>query len=86
MHGVALGSEYTFRYNKKHASSRVIDHCVTLAQGLDFPSFDLTPFAQVVKDHTCADPVLAYRKFYLVDKASFAKWRKGRPAPYWWPA
>lgn len=31
------------------------------------------------------DPVEAYRRYYLMDKARFATWRE-RPTPYWWDA
>lgn len=30
------------------------------------------------------DPVAAYRRYYVAEKARFARWAKGRKAPEWW--
>ena len=30
------------------------------------------------------DAVAIYREFYMIDKADFAQWDKGRDAPEWW--
>ena len=30
--------------------------------------------------------VKAYREYYIRDKAYFAEWERGRPAPDWWVA
>ena len=30
------------------------------------------------------DYVIAYRRYYINDKKSFAKWEKGRKQPKWW--
>jgi len=79
---IELNREYKYRYNK------LDDHksMATLAKIIihSFPSIGLTAFPQAmpaiykVKD----DPVLAYRQFYLGDKAKFAKWTK-RNTPEW---
>ncbi len=43
----------------------------------------LTPFAQAMPDqYRCEDAVVAYRKYYLGEKARFAKW-KHTNAPSW---
>lgn len=83
-HAKALCSEYTLRYDKIHKTETVIDYCINnkpqnlLDQGL-------TQFAQCMPDQykrpECA--VTAYRLYYKGEK-SFAKWEKGRNAPYWW--
>ena len=79
---IELNREYKYRYNK------LDDHksMATLATIINhsFPAIGLTAFPQAmpaiykVKD----DPVLAYRQFYLGDKAKFAKWTK-RNTPEW---
>jgi hypothetical protein len=47
----------------------------------------LTSFPQAMKAYPeCmveGDSVKAYRNYYHYSK-SFAKWEKGREAPYWW--
>ena len=46
----------------------------------------MTPFAQAMSHYPMCkheDPVQAYRNYYHAAKP-FAKWEKGRVAPYWW--
>ena len=52
----------------------------------NIPQIGITPFAQAMKhypDCMDPDPVIAYRNYYHAAKP-FAKWQKGRVAPYWW--
>lgn len=79
--GLALGREYTYRYDKVHKSMRVIewakDHMPQL------PQIERTPFVQCMPE-TCkhADAVTAYRQYYLTEKKHMLTWRRrGRP---WW--
>jgi hypothetical protein len=83
-HAVALCEEYTFRYGKIHA-------CEELIRGplADMPpgilEQGLTPFAQAMPDkYRDEDPVVAYRDYYICEKASIATWNKNRSKPYWW--
>jgi len=82
-HGLALCREYTLRYNKVHKCESKIEHMLDMFQML--PIGPLTRFAQAMPDeYKCIDAVRAYRRYYVNDKAYFAKWEKGRPAPKWW--
>lgn len=79
--GLALGAEYTHRYNKTHASEKVIKYCYNLKQHI--PDGNLTPFAQAMPDvYKRTDSVQAYRNYYIGDKISFAIWSK-RNIPDW---
>jgi len=58
--------------------------------GIDLiPDGDVTPHPQCFSGHddlkTDEDwPIVAYRAFYTVDKAAFARWDKGgREMPHW---
>ena len=79
-HGLALCTEYTKRYGKRHKCQDVIESLMTPPEHLPI---GIGPFVQCMpdqyKDH---DPVVAYRKYYH-SKADFAEWRY-TPAPYWW--
>lgn len=91
LHQLALElcEEYTYRYNKIHASQAVID-------SLPWPSFlpkgKQTPFATAFRRDmpaenlqrilACSDTVSAYRMYYVLDKAHFCKWT-GRSVPLW---
>lgn len=80
-HGLALCAEYTHRYHKRHACESVIDELAS-----DAPTFGqmmLTPFAQAMPDaYRDADPVIAYRRYYLGEKRGIAAWSHREP-PAW---
>lgn len=83
-HTHALCLEYTERYEKIHSclpmavwflSHAAVHHTST--------TNELTPFAQAMPDqYRCEDAVVAYRKYYLGEKARFAKWKNVQP-PSW---
>ena len=91
-HAVALCDEYTFRFNKEHACLKQLDKIVDSVSFI--PDGDLTDVALCVGDdfhkrlgfkHTeISKAVDIYREFYIIDKAEFARWEKGRPSPVWW--
>lgn len=78
----ALCDEYTARYGKVHAASRLLEP-------LRFPPGDLpvggrTPFVQAMpEDVRGPDAVAAYRDYYRIYKRRFAAWRYS-PEPMWW--
>ena len=78
----ALNDEYRYRFQKTadHASVAVVR---TVAE-LRYESSGLTPFAQAMPDHykVVGDPVTAYRRFYVGEKLSFARWTRRR-RPRW---
>ena len=80
-HGLSLCKEYTARYGREHKSQAVIEWCATQAHKI--PQGQLTEFAQAMPDHykdSC--PVVAYRSYYLADKARIATWKRNQPG--WW--
>lgn len=83
-----LGVEWQRRFptSKAHASSSVLTWCaLALGQIMDqIPAGARTPFVQIMpKRYRGADPVQAYRRYYLTDKAHLAYWQRGREAPAW---
>ena len=85
MHGLGLCIEYELRFGGKvHKCEHKIQQMYKMAELI--PNGALTPFAQAMPDqYKCLDAVRAYRNYYRCEKAYFAKWQKGRAAPYWWP-
>ena len=69
---------YTYRYKKSHGASK---HYYALKYGSKFiPHGSLTPHPQCFSGHDELKtdefyPIKAYRAFYNVDKASFARYR-----------
>lgn len=76
--GKALCAEYTYRYEKRHASEAVIDG---LPDAPPLPHAGWLEPPQAMPD-ACKrdDPVDGYRAYYAAEKAHFAKWTK-RPVP-----
>lgn len=88
LHGLALCEEYTRRYGRVHATQVVVE--LLLDSEPELPNVGLTPFARAIKqpwkDATQEmDIVTAYRRFYVGDKARFARWKPKVTAPDWWP-
>lgn len=90
LHGLAQCEEYTRRYKREHDSEKHIKWCEKNYSFLSFGSKGQTPFARCFSqykeklDSTINDPVEAYREFYRLDKASFAKWPSRKHIPDWW--
>jgi hypothetical protein len=80
-HGLGLAREYTFRYNKVHKSTEVIEWA-----RLNMPNIlnlGLLPFAQAMPDkYKHEDAVVAYRNYYIHEKARLATW-KHSACPAW---
>lgn len=80
-HGLALCHEYTRRYNKIHASQKVIEDAKVLKYLL--PHSPMLSFVQCMPDqYRHEDPVIAYRAYYKT-KASFTTWRAPSQTPVW---
>lgn len=79
----ALAEEYRYRYGKEHKSFWQIVNKLPDPQNME--DIGLTTFGlampEDLKDYN--DPVGSYRKFYMLDKATFASW-KYRSKPDWW--
>lgn len=85
VHGKALAEECTLRYAKVHKSKQVIEWCEVNVGGLNLPNRGLTPFAQAMPDiYKNADPVIAYRTYYIQEKQRIAQWKNGREKPEWY--
>ena len=92
-HGLALCTEYTHRYGKKHGSQeRILDTTQYLSN--DGRWKDATPVTIAMDNKYRLDynndidkwnfVIKSYRHYYLEGKWKFAEWRKSR-MPEWWP-
>ena len=81
-YALSLNEEYRYRYGKSHKS--VHEVILNLPEPVSLPRDGLTDFAQAMPDELKGeDAIVAYRKFYHKDKATFASW-KYRDKPPWW--
>jgi hypothetical protein len=79
----ALQQQYALRYGKVHKSYEAI---MSLSQEIyqRLPDIGMTPFAQCMPDeYKRHDPVVAYRLYYVCEKAGFAQWNHGK-VPKWY--
>jgi hypothetical protein len=66
-----------------HACREAIEWLSHMAHFI--PEGEQTPFAQAMPDEHKDDVAhYAYRRYYACEKARFAKWEHGTPAPDWW--
>ena len=80
-HGIALADEYTLRYNKFHRVSELF--WTELLAPSAMPCGALSPFAQAMPEqYKHKDAVIAYRQYYINEKAYFCKWKYREP-PDW---
>lgn len=87
IHGLVLCDEYTMRYHpetkKKHKSQEVLQWLLDNYADIDFPNYDLTPFAQAMPEvYQSKNGVEAYRSFYINGKKHLAKWKRNKP--FWY--
>jgi len=81
LHAYALCDEYTRRYGKVHKTQAVIDWCDN--NRLELPDIGLTKQPTCMPDYCKTDSVVeSYRKYYINEKAKFAKWKNGN-IPSW---
>ena len=80
-HAKALLSEYTYRYDKQHASTSVIMWCSENIP--DIPDLGFTDMPQCMPDeYKCKDSVVAYRNYYNGAKSHLHNWKR-RQVPDW---
>lgn len=79
----ALLYEYTFRYAKVHACSRLLTYFEEHLPD-NIPDRPMTPFPLAMPDECKVegDPVESYRRYYINSKQKLFKWR-GRQPPAW---
>ena len=84
--------EYTIRYGKTHATWSKLNHILKHPpKNIPVKYFRVLPWSGLATDppqcmpdeYKGSDTVQAYRKYYLGDKAGFAKWSK-TSTPDWW--
>ena len=89
LHAISLCEEFFRRYKHEHKSLAVIKYIYENSLGpknKDEYSKEQkhTPFAMAMpEEYKSADPVEAYRTYYLNDKKRFARWKHNNP-PDWW--
>jgi hypothetical protein len=85
-HAKQLCKEYTLRFKKRHFCEDGIDKMYWIdVLKMPFPGVAMTHFALAMPDeYKSSNAVDSYRRYYIMEKARFAKWEKGRDAPYWW--
>ena len=83
--GLELCAEYSYRYESRvHKSQAVLEALRANAPALPDKRV-ITPFP-LARPEDCqipGDPVGSYRRFYLMHKARFARWKR-REVPEWW--
>lgn len=77
----SLLREYTHRYGKIHATSRLSLNLQQSPNNLKDAGITSIPQA-MPEEYQCADPVEAYRSFYRGSKVRFARWTN-REKPEW---
>tara|TARA_R110000823_G_C15688787_1_gene475132 strand:+ start:135 stop:674 length:540 start_codon:yes stop_codon:yes gene_type:complete len=83
VHMTALMNEYTYRYGKHHATERLLEPLSKPPSSI--PMVDFTSPPQCMPDYCKGDDtVLAYQKYYIIEKSKIATWNKTRSAPKWW--
>lgn len=82
-HFIALGNEYYYRYQKRHASLVKLGYPLGTPPK-NIPEGNLTPPALAMPDqYKTKDPVESYRNYCIAEK-TYAQWNKNRPKPNWW--
>ncbi len=77
--------EYTKRFKKTHKTYNIYAKIFSPPNNMQ-KSYERTPFVQCMpNEYKLVDTTLAYRAYYIVEKARFAKWERGTEQPYWWP-
>ncbi len=81
-HMNALMREYTYRYDKHHATERLKLALMRPPKKISW-SVGFTPPPQCMPDYCKADDtVSAYQTYYIVEKSDFATWKR-RAKPGW---
>jgi hypothetical protein len=75
--------EYTYRYDKTHATSRLRDALNKTPDNIPSTQYPNTDPPQCMPEECKGeDTVLAYQTYYIIEKSSFAKWKR-REIPEW---
>ena len=82
-HLFALGSEYTYRYSKKHVTIEKLGYQIQ-SPPYKLKEWEMTPMPSCMDDvyKISSDPIQNYRNYYRHGKAALHMWTK-RSAPSW---
>ena len=81
-HMCYLMKEYTYRYDKHHATERLIDPLCDPPENISRDEFTDPP--QCMPAYCKGDDtVQSYQTYYIVEKSDFATWKR-REVPRWW--
>jgi hypothetical protein len=80
--------EFKFRRGKEHTYHKLMDDFLEMGAP-NLPDLGFIPMSKVyqaiadqgIKDD---DPVISYRRYYIMDKSRFAQWNWGREMPEWY--
>lgn len=78
----ALLEEYTYRYEKTHACTRLMGALARPPKNIEYKPFTEPTPAMPEEYKVKNDSVKSYRNYYIHDKNRFAKW-KNRSVPEW---
>lgn len=78
----ALLEEYTYRYEKTHACTRLMGALANPPKNIEYKPFTEPTPAMPDEYKVKNDSVKSYRNYYIHDKNRFAKW-KNRSVPEW---
>jgi len=81
-HLSGLSEEYTYRYGKTHATTRLFPLLKILPKNIPLAGFTQPPSCMDPKYVISACAVENYRNYYKLGKSHLHKWTK-RPAPTW---
>lgn len=79
---VTLMCEYTYRYGKVHATSRLADHLSNAPKNIVDGSFTEPTPAMPEQYKVSGDSITSYRNYYLGDKRRMFSWKR-REVPTW---
>lgn len=80
---INLQLEYTYRYGKQHASSRLNQDLIQTPCNTQKTQWLSEPPLAMPEKYKSSSAVESYRNYYREGKASLAQWTK-RPPPYWY--
>jgi len=79
----ALMDEYTYRYDKVHACSKLEMHLAKIPNNIPWKPFTEPTPAMPDDVKVLNDSILSYRNYYIHNKTHLANWKK-RDVPEWY--
>ena len=79
---VSLMEEYTYRYGKVHATSRLTEHLSCAPKNIAEGSFTQPTPAMPEEYKVSGDSIKSYRNYYLGEKRRMFSWKR-REVPAW---